>query len=178
VQRFRWAALVAVAAAAVSAGTASAKLTPVEQKWVTPLIQVWNAQNAGLQLVIKTASAKNALVLGEKPENERLAVVIGTLLSCKKPKDQIKLAGNPPSARLKRFVTALNQACVHDQAGAADFTKAILAYSDKKSKAATRTAATNAWLAKGIAEFKKGTAQLKIAYTTITKLGGGKLFTA
>jgi hypothetical protein len=160
------------------AGTASAKLTPAEQQWVTPLIKVWNAQNAGLQLVIKTASAKNALVLGEKPDNQRLAVVLGTLLSCKKPKDRLKLAGDPPTARLKAFSDALDQACIHDQAGASDFTKAILAYSDTKVKAATRAQATNQWLTKGIAEFKLGTAQLKIAYSTITKLGGRNLFTA
>jgi hypothetical protein len=55
---------VVVALAGVFTGAADAKLTPVEQKWVTPLISVWNVQNAGLHLVVQQASAKYALIGG------------------------------------------------------------------------------------------------------------------
>ena len=45
-------ALLLVALAATSAGASpsrSSKLTGPEQKWATPVIQVWNLMNAGLQ---------------------------------------------------------------------------------------------------------------------------------
>ncbi len=71
---------------------AKPKLSKAELTWVTPLLKVWVAQNAALQLVSKTAAAKNALYLNTA-NNKKLAVVVGTLLSCKKPKDRIVAAG-------------------------------------------------------------------------------------
>src|SRR5579872_7024183 len=103
--------LVSVVLAGTVAARAQARLTPIEVKWATPLISVWNVQNAGLHLVLPQAAAKNALVAGEKPENLALTKTLAALLNCKVPKDLILKAGTPPSPRLVPFKDALNAAC-------------------------------------------------------------------
>ena len=173
--RLALAALLALAAAAGAAGSAQARttvLTPAEQQWATPLIKIWNLQNAGLQLVVGAASAKNALLVGSKPNNEKLAVILGTLLSCTKPKDAVKAAGSPPTARMAGFGTALHDACAADRAGADAFTKAMVAYTDGDAKL------TEQLLSKGVTSFKRGTADLTKAYNAIIALGGKNLFKA
>ncbi len=123
--------------------------------------------------MIKAATAKNALLLGTQAEQrEALAVVLGTLLSCKKPHDQIVAAGKAPTARMRAFSSALNSACIHDENGAQAFSKAMIAYTGRKAKL------TGTLLAQGIAQFKTGSAQISKAYTAITSLGGKQIFTA
>ena len=155
--------------AGLGAGAAQAKLTPAEQKWVTPLIKVWNVQNAGLHLVIGQAAAKNALVAGEKPENYNLTNTLAALINCAAP---IKKAGSPPSPRLSVFDEALSSACTHDSAGAHYFAKAIGAVSKKNNKLA------NSYLGKGVAEFKLGSAQVAKAYKALLAVGGKNIFVA
>ncbi len=164
--------LIAAAVCGLFAGSAQARLTPVEEKWATPLITIWNLQNAGLHLVIGQASAKNALVAGEKPHNLALTKTLYALISCKQPIDQIKKAGAPPSPRLVAFRDALNSACIHDANGANDFAKAIGAVTKGNSKL------TQSLLAQGVAEFKLGSAQVKKAYTALILIGGKSIFTA
>jgi hypothetical protein len=166
------AALVAVAAASAFAAPASAKLTPAEQQWVTPLIKVWNLQNAGLHLVLQQAAAKNALVAGEKPQNLALTETLGALVLCKTPTDLIAKAGAPPTRRLATFRSALNAACIHDHNGASDFAKAIGAVTKND------TARAKAFLTQGVVEFKKGSTQLAKAYKAIVALGGKAAFRA
>ena len=157
--------------AAVSADAAKPKLSKAELAWVTPLLKVWVAQNAALQLVAKTAAAKNALYLNT-PNNKKLAVVVGTLLSCKKPTDRIVSAGKAPSARMRTFGSALNSACIHDEAGADAFAKAMIAYTGGKGTQVGQ------YLNQGISQFKLATTQLQKAYVSITAAGGSKAFTA
>jgi hypothetical protein len=156
---------------AISADAAKPKLDKAEVAWITPLIKVWVAQNAALQLVSKTAAARNALYLNTA-NNKRLAVVVGTLLSCKKPKDRIVAAGKAPTARMRTFGSALNSACIHDEAGGNDFAKAMIAYTTVKATQVGRL------LNQGISEFKLATIQLDKAYDLITAAGGSKAFTA
>jgi hypothetical protein len=168
--------LVFVAAvAALGAGTASprtAKLSQKEQAWVAPLLKVFSIQNAGLHLVVGQAAAKNALVAGEKPQNLALTNTLAALISCKVPKDVLKQAGPPPTARLLTFRNALNSACIHDLNGAHDFAKAIGAVTKNNSTLA------GTLLKSGVAEFKRGSGQLTKAYKSITALGGSNLFKA
>src|SRR4051812_783158 len=118
----RSAALLAVLAlAAIVTQSASAKLTPVEEKWATSLISVWNEQNLALHVVIQAASANNALV-ARSTNNRRLEIILNTFVVCG---PLIKKAGNPPSSRLAGFREALSSACTHDTAGAHDFAKAV-----------------------------------------------------
>jgi hypothetical protein len=163
--------VVAVFAAAVFAGTASAKLTAAEQKWAAPLVQAWNLQNAGLHLVLTQASRNGALVAGEKPDNLNLTRTLAVLASCQSGK-VIPKAGKPPTARLAGFGDSLNAACIHDSNGANDFAKAI--GSVTKNKAAQ----AKAFLAQGVAEFKKGSDQLQKAYNALTAIGGANAFKA
>ena len=165
--------LLAVALAGLAAGTASAKLTPVEEKWVVPLIKIWEKQNAGLNLVIPTATANNSAgMVPGTADNQKLVTVLAALLDCKVPADRIKKAGTPPSPRLTSFRDALNSACIHDANGAHDFAKAIAAFAKAKNTLG-RTLLTN-----GVGEFKKGTAQISKAYKAITAIGGKNIFTA
>jgi hypothetical protein len=157
--------------AAVSADAAKPKLSKAELAWVTPLLKVWVAQNAALQLVAKTAAAKNALYLNTA-NNKKLAVVVGTLLSCKRPKDQILAAGKAPTPRMRTFGSALNSACIHDEAGGNAFAKAMIAYTGGKGKQ------VEAYLTRGISEFRLATTQLRKAYASITAAGGSNVFTA
>jgi hypothetical protein len=172
VKALAWATLASVAVAAVFAGTAAAKLAPAEQTWVTPLIKVWNLQNAGLHLVLQQAGAKNALVAGEKPQNLALTETLGALVQCKTPTDLIEKAGAPPTKRLTTFRNALNAACIHDGNGASDFAKAIGAVTKNDTSRAKQ------FLTQGVAEFRKGSAQLTKAYKAIVALGGKAAFSA
>ena len=162
-------AVVAAAIAALSlTASAEAKLTPIEQKWAKPMIQVWNQQNLGLHVVLQAAAAKNALVYGTA-NNKRLTIVLNTFVVCG---PSIKKAGGPPSPRLKSFATALGTACTHDTAGAHDFAKAVGAV--RKGQAPQ----SQTLLKQGIAEFKLGTAALSKAYKSLVAIGGKHIFTA
>jgi hypothetical protein len=162
---------VAVAAAAL-AGTASARLTPAEQKWAAPLVQVWNLQNAGLHVVLPQAAAKGALIAGQKPANLNLTKTLAVLINCKVPTDKIKQAGKPPTERLAAFRDALNAACIHDGNGANDFAKAVGAVTKNK------VALAKTYLASGVTEFKRGSAQVQKAYKALTGIGGASIFKA
>ena len=163
---------VAVLASALLVSSAGATLSPAEQAWIAPLVKVWNLQNSSLKVVIAQALKPNALVAGEKPDNLNLTNTLVALADCKQPKDRIKLAGKPPTARLNTFVTALDAACSDNEQGAEAFTKAMVAYTADKGTL------TKQLLTQGVADFKKGTAELTAAYKAITNLGGKKLFTA
>jgi hypothetical protein len=161
-------AVVAAGAAAVllvpSAGAAT--LTPAEQAWIAPLIKIWNVQNSSLKVVISQALKPNALFAGTKPNNLTLTNTLVALADCKQPKDRIKIAGAPPTARLNAFRDALNSACIHDQNGANDFAKAIGAVSKG------RKAQVTPFLEQGTAQFKKASLLLAKAYNALQTLGG------
>jgi hypothetical protein len=163
---------VAALLAALASGAAQAKLTPVEQKWATPLVSVWNVQNAGLHLVLQQATAKNALIAGSKPNNLALTKTLVALVSCKAPADAVKKAGAPPSPRLTAFRDALNATCIHDANGAQYFAKAIGAITKGEPKLA------KSFLIQGVSEFKRGSAQLSKAYAALTAIGGRNAFEA
>ena len=164
--------LVALLLAGTFAARAQAKLTPIEVKWATPLIGIWNVQNAGLHLVLPQAAAKNALVAGEKPQNLALTKTLAALLDCTTPTDRIAKAGTPPSPRLVPFKDALNAACIHDANGANDFAKAIGAVTKGD------TAKLKTFLAEGVAQFKLGSAQIAKAYKALIAIGGANVFKA
>jgi len=156
---------VAVGASATPARTAT--LTPGEQKWVKPLLAVWQAQNDGLNLVLKQAAAPNAFLINSKPNNQKLETILGALLSCKKPSDSIKKVGAPPTARLDTFLATLDAACIDDENGAHAFTKAMIAYTANQGPLMATT------IKQGIADFKQGSTEIAKAYKSLTALGGG-----
>jgi hypothetical protein len=147
-------------------------LSPAEQKWVQPLLHIWNVQNSSLKKVIPQASVEGALTAGEQPHNLALTKTLAALIDCKTPKDKIKLAGTAPTARLAGFRTQLNAACVHNYNGAVDFAKAIGAVTKKNTSSATT------YLKAGIDEFKQGTLALAKAYNAMVTLAGKNIFAA
>jgi len=160
--------LIAVAAAASLAATADAKLTPTEQKWANPMIQVWNQQNLALHVILQAAAAPNALVVGSA-NNKKLTVILNTFVVCG---PSIKKAGSPPSPRLTAFVSALTTACNHDTTGAHDFASAVGAvHRGNATKSGTL-------LKKGVAEFKLGSTALNTAYKSLIAIGGDNIFKA
>ena len=169
--RFSWAIVVGAVVAAVFASTASAKLTPAEQKWAAPLVSTWNLQNAGLHLVLAQASQNGALIAGQKPNNLALTKTLVALAACQSTK-AITKAGKPPTARLANFRDALNAACIHDSNGAHDFAKAVGAVSKNNA------AKAKMFLGQGVAELKKGSAQIQKAYSALTAIGGAAVFKA
>jgi hypothetical protein len=160
--------LAAAALAGSLATAASAKLTPVEQKWAAPMITVWNTQNTLLQSVLQAAGAKNALVYGTV-NNRKLTLILNSFVVCG---PSIKKAGSPPSSRLSAFTTALSNACTHDTAGANDFAKAVGAISKGRSTQAQTL------LKQGVAAFKLGTTALSKAYHALVAVGGKSVFKA
>jgi hypothetical protein len=153
-------------------GASGATLTPAEQKWVAPLVTVWNNQNQALTAVVAKATAKNALIAGEYPQNYQLTKTLSALIDCKEPADRIKRAGKPVSVRLTGFRDALNSACIHNLNGANDFAKAISQVGKSNYDGA------NKLIKSGYAEFKRGSAQLAKAYNSLVALGGPKTFKA
>jgi hypothetical protein len=165
----RPAALLGVLAlACIAASSASAKLTPTEEKWAKPVISVWNEQNTALHLVIQAASATNALQAGSA-NNKKLTIVLNTFVVCT---PLLKKAGAPPSPRLKAFLAALSTACSHDTTGANDFARAVGAYGKNNQTA------VGADLKAGVAAFKVGTTYLNKAYKALTAVGGANIFKA
>ena len=167
----RFAALTAVlAVAGLVASGAQAKLTQKEETWAAPLIKVWNTQNTALKKVLSQAAANGALIAGERPHNYALTQTLAALVDCKAPKDKIKLAGAPPTARLLGFRSQLSAACTANYNGAVDFAKAIGAVTKNKMSA------VKTYLAAGVAQFKKGTLALAKAYNAMVVLGGKNIF--
>ena len=158
--------------AATSSTAAKPKLSKAELTWVTPLLKVWVARTQRSSSSSKTAAAKNALYRRRRRTTRSSPWSSGSLLSCKKPKDRILAAGKAPTRRMRTFGAALNSACIHNEAGAAAFTKAMVAYTAGKGKQVAQ------YLTTGISEFKLATTQLQKAYVAITAAGGSKVFTA
>src|SRR5664279_5335360 len=121
---FAIAALVGLsaAAAAQAAPARIEKLSRSEQKWVTPLITVWNAVNLNLHLVLDEEKASNALIPRSGKNNTLLTNTLGVFASCTA---LVKQAGTPPSTRLVAFQTAMKGMCTHIVGGATAVAKAI-----------------------------------------------------
>jgi hypothetical protein len=157
-------AVIALVGAAVVIPAAGAKLTPAEQTWVSPLLKIWNTQYAAGGLVIPEANAKGGLTAGTKA-NEKLVGTLAALIDCKAPKDKIKAAGDPPTARLATFQTELNAACKLDYQGAKLFATAVGDVRQGKISVA------NAHLKSGVTDLRNGRVQLANAYEYLTKIG-------
>ncbi len=163
-------ALLALDAAAATAATArAAKLSPAEQKWVTPQIKTWNIMNAELHVVIAEETAKNALVAGTGKNNNALTQTLVVFANCTAA---VKKAGKLPSTRLSAFLAALTSSCSHLGTGAHQVAKAIGAVGKGKAKLA------RSYLIKSTGEFKKGTSFLAIAQKQLLLVGGKNIFKA
>ncbi len=154
----------AVLASAAPAKTA--KLTPSEEKWAKPVVNVWNVMNAGLLVVGDQTTANDALIPGTKT-NYALTKTLANFISCT---PALKKAGASPE-RLGTFSSSMKKACTHLGTGAhgvADGIATIYKKHNGKLGAAQITAA--------FAEFKQGSTLLAKARSQLFALGGSNIF--
>lgn len=170
---FAVAAFVALSAlaAAEAAPARSEKLTASEQKWVTPLISVWNDVNLNLHIIQGELRATNALVPGSGKNNTILTATLNVLVSCP---DRVKKAGTPPSTRLVAFQTSMKAMCGYMAIGAHDIAKAIGALVSKKHDAKLAVSL----ITQATAQFKTGSTPLGTAQKQLIVIGGKNVFTA
>lgn len=156
-------ALLAVAAvSAAAAGAAPArttKLTAPEQKWVTPVVQVWNLMNDGLKKVSAQVTADQALIPGTAA-NKALVITLGNFVTCT---PALKKLGPPPTARLKPFAASMNGGCAQLGKGAHGIANGISTiyklHNGKLGAAQVRAGMTT--LGNGSAQLAKAARQLQ-----------------
>jgi hypothetical protein len=106
---------------AVAAPSRSAKLTAAEEKWVEPVLKIWNVMNASLTVVYDQATADQALIPGTKP-NKTLNQTLANFVDCG---TAMKAAKAPPSRRLNAFAGSMTTACATLSKGAFGVANAI-----------------------------------------------------
>lgn len=161
-------ATVAVLAAAGAAG-ASARLSPVEQHWVTPLLKVYNVESASLSVVQQEERATDALVAGSGKNNTLLTETLLEFVECP---SAVKAAGKPPSVRLETFDSDMVASCAHLAAGGNDVGKAI---GQIRSGDVARARSD---LEASLTEFVAGSKLLAAAERQLMVIGGKSVFAA
>jgi hypothetical protein len=157
--------LLAASVAAVSTAAATAaparttKLTPAEQKWVRPMVAVWNNMNTRLQQVQGQLVAKEALLVGTRA-NLTLNITLANFVDCAA---KLRKAGKPP-ARLAPVNTSMTAACGRFKAGSLLIARGIGEIRKARQKAGVGHIQT------GIGELKKGTTQLAKARRQLTTI--------
>ncbi len=161
------ASLVSLGAATAASGahTRTAKLSPAEAKWATPVVKLWNTLNAGLVVVVSQALAKEALLIGTK-NNGKLNTTLATFVTCNKT---LKKPGAAP-ARLAKFGSSMKKACTDLEAGAHDFANAIGAIHKGNGTLGQKL------VIQGIGEFKQSSTKLATARKQLLAVGGKNVF--
>ena len=160
---------VGLALGALGAAPASARLSPVEQQWVKPLLTVYNDENEALTLVQPEERATGALVYGSGKNNKLLTATLIEFIACPQ---SVKAAGKPPSVRLETFYTDMVDSCSHLSAGGNDVGKAIGQIRVGNGKGA------RADLVASLSELVKGSKLLAAAEKQLMAIGGKSVFEA
>jgi hypothetical protein len=148
---------------ALVAATGSAKLSPVEQKWVQPVIKLFNTVDADLRLVGKQELAPDALI-GQSGKN--FVALNKTLVALADCPQVLSKAGKPPTTRLDAFAADAKNACVYIEAGALDVAHAI-GEIDQGNGPDARAALVSA-----TTEFSDGSDLLVVALERLKTVGG------
>jgi hypothetical protein len=157
--------LVGVAATAASAAPArSTTLTAAEQKWATPVINVWNVMNTSLGKVVSQATAgKGAGLIAGTKQNRALVVTLANFVDCGTAMTKAKA---PPTDRLKPFAATMKRACAQLKAGALDFANGISSIGKGQTKVGTLQ------IQKAYGELQKGSKTLGTARAQLLTIGG------
>jgi hypothetical protein len=102
--------------------SASAKLAPVEQAWLKPVLAIYNTMSRNLGVVVDEERATNALVAASGKNNTLLSETLALFVSCP---SELKAAGPAPTTRLERLRAEMVDACAHLAAGGNDVALAI-----------------------------------------------------
>jgi hypothetical protein len=160
---------VGLALGGLGAAPAGARLSPVEQRWVKPLLTLYNDENAALTLVQSEERATGALVYGSGKNNKLLTATLIVFIACPQ---SVKAAGKPPSVRLVTFYSDLVDSCSHLSAGGNDVGKAIGEIRAGNGKGA------RAELVASLAELVQGSKLLAEAEKQLMVFGGKSVFAA
>ena len=116
-------ALLTVAALVVvpAASAHSAKLTPVENTWSVPLVNLMKSLSGRVGAIGKQVSDPAVTTKGSKAQ-ANLAVTLANVIVCG---TKIKQQGAPPTARLQGFYSALKSACSYYTSGAHQLAQGI-----------------------------------------------------
>jgi hypothetical protein len=169
VLRFVIAIFVGCALLALAAGSAAAKLSPVEQKWVEPLLKVYNVEAGNLGVVEAELGAKNALIAQSGKSNTLLTDTLAGFVECT---SVVKQAGVAPSLRLDAFRTDMLDSCSHLSTGAQDIARAIGEISQGNGVRAST------YLKASTPALEAGSKLLEAAQKQLTLIGGKNIFEA
>jgi hypothetical protein len=114
---FTVAALLAVPAASAR----TAKLTPAENTWSAPMVNLMKSLSGRVGAIGKQVSDPAVTTKGSKAQ-AKLAVTLANVVVCG---TKIKQQGAPPTARLQGFYSALKSACSYYTNGAHQLAKGI-----------------------------------------------------
>ncbi len=154
--------LCCIATGAATAGptAGSKKLSAAEKKWVTPALEIWNTENAGLQALGPELKSKTVLTHGSKSYDALLST-LSAFAACPKA---VASAGKPPSTRLLAFYTSLTSACAALDTGATTFAKGI------GNLLSGKTTTGQAQIKTGYADFTLATKRLAAARKQVLDL--------
>jgi hypothetical protein len=154
--------------AGVATGPASAKLSPVEQRWVTPVIELYNLEVTALghvqayeHIVIKDDGAGSAL--------NALKTTLAVFATCPVA---MKDVGAPPSVRLELFDHDMVVSCQHLNSGAEDIAHAV-----GEVRVGQGTPAATA-LEAATPQLEAGAKELGVAARLLESIGGKSTFEA
>jgi hypothetical protein len=169
VRRFALSLALVLLLTGLVAGSAAAKLSPVEQTWVKPMITIYNAMAANLGVVVDEEKASDALIAGSGKNNDLLTYTLSVFVSCP---SEVKTVGEPPSVRLQAFYTDMVAACAALAGGGTDAGHAIGAIGKGKGALARSD------LVASTSELSKGSKLLAAAEKQLAIVGGKNIFEA
>jgi hypothetical protein len=111
------AALVAVPAASAR----TAKLTPSENRWAVPEVNLMKSLSGRVGAIRAQAGDPAVLTKGSKAQ-AKLAVTLANIIVCG---SKVKKNGAPPTKRLELFYVALRSACSYYTTGSHQLAKGI-----------------------------------------------------
>lgn len=129
----RLAAVLALAAllAVPAASARSAKLTPAENAWAAPVVNLMKSLSGRVGAIGKQVSDPAVVTKGSKAQL-KLAVTLANIIVCG---DKLQKIGAPPTARLQPFYAAVKSACSYYTSGAHSLAKGIGKLSTSRIKA-------------------------------------------
>jgi hypothetical protein len=115
---------VAALAALLAVPAASArqqKLTPKENRWAVPVVNLMKSLSGRVGAIRTQAADPAVLTKGSKAQG-KLAVTLANIIVCG---SKLKRDGTPPTARLKPFYAAITSACSYYTQGSHQLARGI-----------------------------------------------------
>jgi hypothetical protein len=149
-----------VALLAVPAASAqTTKLTPVENAWAVPVVNLMKSLSGRVGAIGKQVSDPAILTRGSKAQG-KLIVTLANIITCG---EKLKRDGAPPTARLKPFYDAIKSACSYYTTGSHNLAKGI-------GKAVSGQTVGAALIKQGTSDLRHGSGLLAVAVSRLAAL--------